>query len=390
MARSSAHVVHGFARGAAVLSVALLAAALAGAQRLPPPSSGPTMQAPRRPANGPGLPVPPPPGTSAPPPAQPQSASAPPAAAPAPAPARTPSQQGVPMIIANTNLVNVSFSVQTHHGEFVPGLGRADFRVFEDGRPQQIRFFSAEQQLPLTLGWLIDTSPSQSRLLPEEQEVSREFFDAVIRSRDLAFVLGFDADTHLLQDLTSSRVLLAQAVEETHIGGGGGGGSMVNPGTFPIGAGGATHLWDAIIDACQDRLAQQVGRKAIVVITDGDDQGSTHTPREAARALLDANTVLYAVLAADPGFYGTFGYSGSGDLRHLATISGGRSFEVRPGKMQAAFTQIAAELRSQYTLAYRSDRPQRDGSYRKIKIELAGQHQGDKVRARQGYYADTP
>lgn len=308
---------------------------------------------------------------------------APPKAAPA---AQGPSQ--LPTIIANTNLVNVSFSVQTHHGEFVPGLQAGDFRVFEDGRPQQIRFFSAENQLPLTLGWLLDTSPSQSRILEEEQVVSREFFADVITRRDLAFVLSFDVDTTLLQDLTSSRTLLAAAVDAAHIGGGGGG-SIVNPGTFPTGSGGATHLWDSIVLACRDKLADQVGRKAIVIVTDGDDQGSTFTPKDAARALLDSNTILYAVIAADPAFYGAFGYSGAGELRHLATLAGGRSFDVRPGKMQAAFAQIAAELRSQYTLAYRSDRPQLDGTFRKIKVQLtAPQHGAEKIRAREGYYAD--
>src|SRR5579884_532879 len=104
-----------------------------------------------------------------------QSRRHPRAAATAPASRPRQTQSGIPTIVANANLVNVSFSVQTRHGEYVPGLTRADFRVFEDGRPEQIRFFSAEQQLPLTLGWLIDTSPSQERLLEEEQVVSREF-----------------------------------------------------------------------------------------------------------------------------------------------------------------------------------------------------------------------
>lgn len=368
----------------------LLCGAL-GAQRLPPPASGPTVRAPAQ-ASSAGAPLPVPAAASAARPNPVAIPTPPPPGAAAPAPASRPrqTQADIPTIVANTNLVNVSFSVQTRHGEYVPGLTRADFRVYEDGHPEQIRFFSAEQQLPLTLGWLIDTSPSQQRLLEEEQVVSREFFQEVITQRDLAFVLGFDVDTHLLQDLTSSHSLLDAAVEQAHIGGGGGGGSILNPGTFPAGSTGATHLWDAIVDACQDRLAQQVGRKAIVVITDGDDQGSVHTPRDAERALLDSNTVLYAVIAADPAFYGDFGYSGAGALRHLADVAGGRSFNVRPGKMEGAFAQIAAELRSQYTLAYRSDRPQMDGTFRRIKIQLASDRKNLRIRAREGYFADPP
>lgn len=373
--------------------VALLAVAAAG-QFLPQNETGPATPAPAGAAQtGEAPPVPPPTAAEGrgPTPAEPM-----PGAGAGRSRQGTPGAQGaargpVANLFATTNLVNISFAVQNKHGEFVPGLKRADFEVFEDGRPQQIRFFSAESQLPLTLGWLLDTSPSQRNVLAEQQALSREFFRQVITPKDLAFVLGFDVDINLLQDLTSSPQLLAQAVDGAHIGGGGVGGSILNPGTFPMGNAGATHLWDAIVYACQNKLAAQIGRKAIIVVTDGDDQGSSATWRDAARALLDSNTVLYAVIAADPRSYGDFGYSGAGELSHVATLAGGRAFVARPKKIGAAFAQISAELRSQYTLAYRSDRPQMDGTFRRVKVELVGAAGKDrKVRAREGYYADAP
>jgi VWFA-related protein len=308
--------------------------------------------------------------------------------APAAPPRPAPPAPRAPTIVANANLVNVVFSVR-HKNSFVAGLTRTDFRVLEDGVAQRIAFFSAAENQPLTLGWLLDTSPSQVNLLPEEQELSGDFFRQVLRPKDLAFVLGFDADIRLLQDLTASPELLSRAVDRAHIGGGSAG-SIYNPGPFPSSTQiGGTHLWDAIVEACRDRLAQQVGRKAIVVITDGQDQGSEHTPAQAARVLMDSNTVLFAVIAADPAFYHGF-YAGAGALRKVAKMSGGETYYVRSGHMARDFNQIAAALRSQYSLAYRPTRPLRYGGYRKIKIELVGAAKGrGKIRARAGYDAGS-
>lgn len=321
----------------------------------------------------------------------PQAPSGPtPHAEPAPPPPSRPALPipHAPTIVANANLVNVVFSVR-HKNSFVAGLTRKDFRVLEDGVAQHIEFFSAAENQPLTLGWLLDTSPSQVNLLPAEQDLSGEFFRQVLRPKDLAFVLGFDADIRLLQDLTASPELLARAVNRAHIGGGSAG-SIFNPGPFPSSTQiGGTHLWDAIVEACRDRLAQQVGRKAIVVITDGQDQGSQHTPAQAARVLMDSNTVLFAVIAADPRFYHGF-YTGAGALRKVAKMSGGETYYVRGGHMARDFNQIAAALRSQYSVGYRPTRPLRYGGYRKIKIKLVGAAKGrGKVRARAGYYAGS-
>lgn len=290
-------------------------------------------------------------------------------------------------IVRNVDLVNMVVSVQNKHGGFVSGLTKDNFEILEDGRPQQIRFFSTEDQVPLTMGLLIDTSPSQMRLLSEEKELSRAFFRQVISPKDLAFVLSFDVDIHLLQDLTSSQGLLDDGLDQARIGGGGGSSPILNPGPFPSAQGGATHLWDSIVQSCHDELASQTGRKALIVVTDGQDEGSTNTDRDALRVALDSNTIVFAIVAADPSIYGGF-YAGAGNLRHLAKETGGNSFDARPGKMEHAFQQIIQELRSQYTMAYRSDRPQKDGKFRKIQVKLTGPDvKGDKARTRDGYFA---
>ncbi|MGH9392979.1 MAG: VWA domain-containing protein, partial [Terriglobales bacterium] len=307
--------------------------------------------------------------------------------------AKAQAAQQVPTIVANADLVNMIFSVEGKHGGFVPDLSQADFEVLEDGHPQQVRFFSLEDQLPLTLGLLLDTSPSQANVLRQEQQISDQFFRQVLTPKDLAFVVGFDVDTTLLQDLTASTERLGQAVDQAHIGGADATAGGINPGTFPqASSGGATHLWDAIYLACHDELAHQAGRKAIIVVTDGGEQGSTYTEQDALHAALDSNTVVFAIIAADPRFQ-YFPGGGSGQLRKITEQTGGRSINAG-NHLAAAYTEIQNELRSQYTLAYRSDNKARNGKFRAVKIELQGaaakRNDGAKVRARTGYFAPGP
>lgn len=296
----------------------------------------------------------------------------------------------IPTIVANADLVNMVFSVETKHGGFIPDLNQSDFQVLEDGRPQQVRFFSFEDQLPLTLGLLLDTSPSQTNVLRQEQQLSDNFFRQVLTAKDLAFVIGFDVDTTLLQDMTASSARLSQAVDQAHIGGADASAAGINPGTFPSRSTGATHLWDAIYLACNDELAHQAGRKAVIVVTDGGEQGSTYTSQDALRAALDSNTMVFAIIASDPNY--AWGGGGSGELRKIAEQTGGRS--INAGKdLAKAYDEIQHELRSQYTLAYRSDAPARDGKFRAVKIELHGDaaktNSGAKIRSRTGYFAPT-
>lgn len=322
--------------------------------------------------------------------------SAQPPMPPAPAPSAPASAvPQVPTIVTTSNLVNMVFSVEDKHGAFIPNLTRADFRVLDNGHPQAIQFFSADQQLPLTLGLLLDTSPSQAGILGQEQQISDQFFRTVMTSKDLAFLIGFDVNVSLLQDLTSSPAQLSAAVDQAHIGGGAITG-LGNPGPFPTQGGGATHLWDAIYLACHDELAHQVGRKAVIVVTDGGEQGSTYTNQDALRACLDSNTVVFAIIASDRSFggYGAFGAgSGPGQLRHVAEQTGGRSINAG-NKLGQAFTQIQQELRSQYSLGFHPPAETSDagaGAYHTVKIQLTGApaQAGDKVRARDGYYAPS-
>ncbi|MGH9417762.1 MAG: VWA domain-containing protein [Terriglobales bacterium] len=316
-------------------------------------------------------------------------AAAPPAAVAAQQQQRK-QQAHIPTIIANADLVNMVFSVEDKHGAFVPDMNVSDFRVLEDRQPQQIQFFSQEQQLPLTLGLLLDTSPSQASLLPEEQQISDNFFRLVLRPTDLAFVIGFDINTMLLQDLTASVPILSRAVNGAHIGGGDASSYSVEGGLPGPHSTGATHLWDAIYLACHDELAHQAGRKAIVVVTDGGEQGSTYTHQDALDAALASNTAVFAIMAYDRSF-GYYRGGGPGQLQKIAESTGGRSINAG-SKLAQAYDAIQRELRSQYTLGYRSTFTAHDGSFHRVQIELtpaaAKLHPGAKVRARTGYYAD--
>lgn len=274
--------------------------------------------------------------------------------------AAVPPQQ-IPHITSSVELVNMVFTVEDSHGAFVTGLHAADFRVLEDGRPQTIRDFSEESNLPLTLGLLIDTSGSQRNVLSEEQAASRLLLQDTIHESDRAFVVSFDRSVYLLQDLTNSQARLDAALDRARIGG-------------------STSLWDAIFLSCKARMAQQTGRKAIVVMTDGGATPSEYTAADATRVALDTGTVVFFVDISDLGFAG----EGPGDLETLAKSSGGRTFDGNNKKLAAAFAQIEDTLRHQYTLAYRSDRPQHDGKFRRVQIRpVALKHV--TIRTRTGY-----
>jgi VWFA-related protein len=299
--------------------------------------------------------------------------------------------QSVATLKVNVDVVQLFFNVKDKKGGLIPNLTKNDFQIFEDGKLQTIRYFTAESDLPLTLGILIDTSPSQARVLQMEQEVGASFLGQILREKDLAFVIGFDADVNLLQDFTSSARQLRSALNDTHIGGGtGGGGGIAGMGGGPVPTmshGCCTMLYDAVYLASHDELAQQVGRKAMILLTDGEDDGSKLKIQDAVEAAQKSDSIVYVLLCADRGFYGFGGYSGAGEMEKLTKETGGRVINVgnKMDKLRDAFDQIARELRSQYNIGYVPTDRVKDGTFRKV--EIKANDSGYKIQSRAGYYA---
>ena len=288
---------------------------------------------------------------------------------------------------AQVNVVNLFYNVKDKHGLLIPNLTKDDFQVSEDGKPQTIKYFSSESNQPLTLGIMIDTSASQTRVLDIEQESCAQFLKEVLRDKDLAFVINFDVDVDLDQDFTNNIRDLTRALNKMQINAGMGGGPPgLGGGPVPTTPRG-TLLYDAIYLGADEKLKNEVGRKAMIIFTDGEDQGSRLRIQDAIEAAQKADTICYVILIADRGFYGGFGYSGDSDMRKLAETTGGRVIEVgnKQEKLKQAFDQIQNELRSQYNIGYTPTNTKLDGTYRHIQIKAKGGEY--KVQARQGYYA---
>ncbi|MBI3645499.1 MAG: VWA domain-containing protein [Acidobacteriales bacterium] len=292
----------------------------------------------------------------------------------------------------NVEVVQLFFNVKDKRGALIPNLTKDSFDLSEDGKPQTIKYFKAETDLPLTLGILIDASGSQKRVLDMEKEVGGSFLESILRPKDMASVFSFDVDVNLLQDFTGSVSRLKRALSDVQINAGTGacanlpglgGGPIPCPSTGPRG----TVLYDAVYVASHDAFAQEVGRKAMILLTDGEDMGSRLKIRDAVEAAQKADTICYVLLIADRGFYGFGGYGGDSAMKKLTAETGGRVIEVgdKYEKLKEAFNQISQELRSQYNLGYTPTNINRDGSFRKIEIKPK---QGDyKIQARSGYYA---
>lgn len=295
----------------------------------------------------------------------------------------------VPTFKVSVDVVNVFFNVKDKHGLLLPDLKKEDFDLAEDGQPQTIKYFSAENNQPLTLGLLIDSSASQERVLGMEQEVGGAFLDEVLGPKDLAFVIGFDVNVDLLQDFTNSRHELRAALLRTRINTGGPHTNIPGLGGGPIPQGNprGTLLYDAVYLAADEKLGREVGRKAMIILTDGEDQGSQETIKQAIEAAQRADAIVYVLLIADRGFYGGF-YSGDREMKKLCEQTGGRVIEVgnKYEKLKQGFDQIQNELRSQYSIGYTPTNNRRDGTFRKVEIRSK---QGYKVQARRGYYASA-
>jgi VWFA-related protein len=290
----------------------------------------------------------------------------------------------------NVGVVQLFFNVKDKKGGgLIPNLTKDGFEIYEDGKPQTIKYFAAESNLPLTLGILIDASGSQVRVLDMEKEVGASFLGQILTEKDMAFVLSFDVNVDLLQDFTSSVSRLKSALSSAKINTGGGGGVIPGMGGGPVPTANmrGTLLYDAVYLASHDELGQQVGRKAMILLTDGEDQGSQLKIRDAVEAAQKSDSIVYVLLCADRGFYGFGGYSGEGEMKKLTSETGGRVIEVgnKMDKLRDAFDQIAHELRSQYNIGYVPTNSAKDGTFRKVEIRPKG---GDyKVQARSGYYA---
>ncbi len=293
----------------------------------------------------------------------------------------------------NVNLVDLFFTVKDKNGNLVPHLTKADCTVAEDKVPQTLKSFVAESDLPLTLGILLDTSGSQQRVLPLEQDAGSQFLDHVLRAKDEAFLVSFDVNVDLLQDFTNSPRQLSRAMSKAEINTAGGNGAGGIPGagggTVPtVGDPKGTLLYDAIYLAANEKLNQETGRKAMIVLTDGEDEGSKTKIGEAIAAAQKSNIIVYVILIADRAFYGGFGYSGYSAAKRISDETGGRLIDVGNNgeKLRAAFDQIQDELRTQYVASYTSNNTKLDGTFRRIAVECG---EGSKVQVRKGYYALT-
>ena len=335
-----------------------------------------------------------------------------------------------PTFSSEVKVVNVLTTVRDRKGQIVANLTQEDFRIEEDGRPQTIRYFTRETDLPLTLGLLVDTSLSQAGVLGEEREASYRFLEQVLREdRDRAFLIHFDREVEMLQDLTSSRAKLEAALKllelprRPHGGGsypgptGGGrsggpngaaqwpgsgprrgpGGGRGGPGRGPRMGGVGTLLYDAVLLASEDVMKEQTGRKAVIVLSDGVDHGSSTALAEAIRAAHRADTMAYSILFADDrfsrgGFGGGGGYPGRAPdgkevLRQLSRETGAAFYEVsKKQSIDQVFSLIQEELRHQYNLGYTPDRTNAAPGFHRIQVSTPNRDL--IVQTRDGYYAD--
>ncbi len=286
-----------------------------------------------------------------------------------------------------TEVVSVYTVVRQKNGRLLPDLNKQDFTLDEDGQQQEIKYFSRETDTPLTMGILVDTSPSQGRVLDVEKSEAESFLEQTMRPKDLTFVMHFDVEVELLQDFTADLKMLNRAIDETEINGGG----ARTVGTFPSGdAAGATHLYDAVYLASRDVLKNEVGRKVIILLTDGEDQGSKVKIDAALEAAQKSDVIIYSIDISDRAFYMRqgVGYSGESYLHKLSDETGGRVIKANNERDTAdAFQQIGRELRTQYLLGYTPTNTKHDGTFRKIEVKV---NVGNvKVDARRGYYAPS-
>jgi len=299
-------------------------------------------------------------------------------------PSRDVAQQEKPIRVG-VDLVNVFATVREKNKRIVTDLTQDDFRVFEDGAEQKIEFFSRETAKAITLGLLIDTSGSQTRVLGAEQAAASRFLRRVLRKGDQTFVISFDLDVDLLCNLTEDQAQLERAIQRTRINAPSAPPMVQGP--FPQRGPKGTDFYDAVYLASREILSRETGRRALVILTDAQDYGSKVRLEDALEAAQRADAVAYIILISDVFGYFVQGltYGGEGVAKKLAEETGGRVIQAKNEKqLDEAFDQLADELRSQYLLSYYPTNKSHGGKFRRIKVETT--KPGLKVLARKGYY----
>jgi VWFA-related protein len=317
-----------------------------------------------------------------------------------------------PGFSTTVKVVNLFATVRDKQGKVVTDLTQDDFLLDEEGQPQTIRYFSRETDLPLTLGLLVDTSGSERNVLPDERIASFRFLDKVMREdKDTAFVIHFDFEVELLQDLTSSKAALQKSLDQLEIGRGrqlqrrgGGGGYPGGGGGYPGGGrhgGGGTCLYDAVFLGADEIMKKQHGRKALIVLSDGVDTGSKVTLSSAIESAQRSDTLVYSILFEDPNGNGGFGRGRMGGgrmggrrpgeedgrkvLQQLSRETGAHYFEVSKHlPIDKVYEALEEELRSQYSIGYTPDTKTASSEYRHI--HLTTRQKSLIVQTREGYY----
>ena len=291
---------------------------------------------------------------------------------------RTPGQDE-PTFSTDVKVVNILATVRTKSGQIVNDLTKDDFSILENGRPEAIKYFSRESDLPLTIGLMVDTSMSQARVLESERSASFQFVDQVLREgKDKVFVTQFDMAVLTRQELTSSRRDLEQSLPFV---------DTPSRSELQSQRGGGTLLFDAVVQASREIMSGQSNRKAMIILSDGGDNGSDETLTSAIEAAQRADTLIYSILFADTSFYGGYGTAeGKTAMQRLAKETGGSFFEVsKKQSIGQIYGIIEQELRSQYNLGFVSDQPVRVSEFRKL--QLTTDRKDLVVDARQRYWA---
>ena len=332
-------------------------------------------------------------------------------------------QTSATTLSVDVKVVTLPVTVRDKHGRIVRNLTKDDFLLEEDGHPQTIRYFAKEANLPLTLGLLVDTSMRRRKVLDQERTASETFLDQMLTAaKDQAFIIHFDREVELLQDLTSSRDKLQTALASLQTpksdrDGGGGGESSPDSSPGRMHGGGGTLLYDAVFLASDELMKKQQGRKALIILSDGVDRGSKESLQSAIEAAQRGDTVVYSIFFANnyqeegggfgrPGGGWPGGGSGGGgrrgrgqrspqearpdgkkSLERISKETGGRLYEVsKKETVDQIYASIAEELRTQYSLGYTPDKANDAAGYHKI--SLTAKEKNLAVQTRDGYYAE--